>query len=120
MRYGQEEKRSYFALLLTCPFILKDAHHVLDAMLRQTSQKMPVNRNANRTLDCAVIKSVHETNKRKGLPEYDTIKSAFIEGDPIYPTSNFTERLHVEICVLKTDSIKGYFLPRPLEDLIPT
>lgn len=76
---------------------VKQAHDSLVEMFKKTGEKMPKNKGANRMLDCAVIKTVHETNKRKGLQEYDTIRSAFIEGNQIYPGSNFYERLHIEI-----------------------
>jgi hypothetical protein len=80
---------------------------------------MPTNKGANRKLDCAVIKYVHETNRKKGIQSYDTIRCAFSEGDKIYIDSNFTDRLHIEICVMKPDLIKGYFLPRPIQEFNP-
>ena len=60
---------------------------------------MPTNKGANRQLDCAVIKYIHEMNKRDGVTVYDSIRSPFVEGDPIYKGANFTDRLHIEICV---------------------
>jgi hypothetical protein len=80
---------------------------------------MPINNGANRRLDCAVIQYVHQTNKAEGIPEYDTIRSAFLEGEKVYPTSNFTNRLHIEICVINTGLIKGYFLPQPIDKYNP-
>jgi hypothetical protein len=99
--------------------IVKKAHDSLLQLAEKSGEKLPTNKGANRQLDCAVIKYLHQTNKELGLPQYDTIRSAFLEGDPIYPTSNFTDRLHIEICVLKPDLIKGYFLPRPIEEFNP-
>lgn len=99
--------------------IVKQAHSYLEKMVSEAGQKMPKNKGANRQLDCAVIQTVHETNKRDNLTPYDTIRSAFIEGEPIYPDSNFTERLHIEICVLNTSLIKGYFLPLPIKGFNP-
>jgi hypothetical protein len=99
--------------------IVKQAHTSLEQLINDSGQKMPVNKGANRKLDCAVIQMVHETNKRLDIPVYDTIRSAFIEGDEIYPGSNFTERLHIEICVINTSLIKGYFLPRPIKEFNP-
>jgi hypothetical protein len=99
--------------------ILKQAHQSLQELCEKTNKTMPLNKGANRKLDCAVIQMVHETNRKDNLDAYDTIRSAFIEGAPIYPDSNFTERLHIEICVLNTSLIKGYFLPRPIEDFNP-
>jgi hypothetical protein len=99
--------------------ILKQAHSSLLELYDKTNQKMPVNSGPKRRLDCAVIKTVHESNKKEGLVAYDTIRSAFVEGDPIYPNSNFTERLHIEICILNPLMIKGYFLPRPIQAFNP-
>lgn len=99
--------------------IVKEAHANLLGVVRDSGEKMPVNRDANRRLDCAVIKYVHESNKKMGVTAYDTIRSPFQEGGPIYEGANFTDRLHIEICVLNPDLIKGYFLPRPVEDFNP-
>ena len=87
--------------------------------MSESGDEMPVNKGANRVLDCAVIQYVHESNKRKSDESYDTVRSAFQEGGPIYPGSNFTERLHIQICVINTDLIKGYFLPRPIAEFNP-
>lgn len=37
----------------------------------------------------------------------------------IYKGSNFTDRLHIELCVINKDMIKGYFLPRPIHTFNP-
>lgn len=99
--------------------IVKDAHDSLLKIAKKSGQSLPENNGANRQLDCAVIKYVHEINRRNKLPEYDTIRCAFFEGEKIYPNSNFTDRLHIEICVLKPELIKGYFLPRPIVEFNP-
>ena len=80
---------------------------------------MPKNNGANRALDCAVIQYIHQSNRAAGAKEYDTIRCAFTEGGKVYPTSNFTKRLHIEICVLNPNSIKSYFLPRPIAEYNP-
>ena len=99
--------------------IVKEAHTSLEQIIRQSGEDMPVNKGPNRKLDCAVIKYVHQSNKEGGLAQYDTIRSSFLEGTQIYPGSNFTDRLHIEICVLNPDLIKGYFLPKPIEEFNP-
>lgn len=99
--------------------VLKNAYGSLHKAELKSGSAMPQNKNANRQLDCAVIKYVHEINRRVRLPAYDTIRSAFSEGQHIYPGSTFTDRLHVEICVCNKEAIKGYFLPRPIEDFNP-
>jgi len=99
--------------------IVKDAHNSLEKLSALSGDPMPVNKGANRQLDCAVIKSVHESNRRQGFKVYDTIRCAFLEGKEIYPGSNFTDRLHIEICVINTELIKGYFLPSPIKEFNP-
>jgi len=99
--------------------IVKEAYTNLLETILDSGERMPVNKGANRILDCAVIKFVHESNKRKKMPRYDTIRSPFQEGGPIYDGANFTDRLHIEICVLNTNLIKGYFLPLPVEEFNP-
>ena len=98
---------------------VKIAHSVLLDSVCNIGGKMPINKGANRQLDCTVIKSTHELIKRIGLPAYDSIRCPFHEGGPLYEGANFTERLHIEICVRNPDSIKGYFLPRPVKQFNP-
>lgn len=100
--------------------IVKEAHIELFDMIREGKKiVMPVNAGANRQLDCAVIRYIHEMNRRDHAPAYDSIRCPFVEGDPIYEGANFTDRLHIEICVRNPALIKGYFLPRPVEMFNP-
>jgi len=99
--------------------IIKSSHDALSRLYANSDEPMPVNKNANRKLDCAVIKYVHKTRRDTGEDPIDTIRCPFQEGDPVYESSHFTDRLHIEICVLNTDLIKGYFLPRPIEAYNP-
>jgi hypothetical protein len=99
--------------------IVKEAYGELMATVRDDKIVMPTNKGANRQLDCAVIRYIHEMNRRDGMPVYDTIRSPFQEGGPIYEGANFTDRLHIEICVRNPALIKGYFLPRPVERFNP-
>ncbi|HEX4374202.1 MAG TPA: hypothetical protein VHZ50_12950 [Puia sp.] len=106
--------------------IVKKAHDSLEALYKEIDKPMPKNNDARRELDCAVIKYVHEINRKEReengnkdeLP-YDTIRCAFLEGDKIYKDSNFTDRLHIEICVINKELIKGYFLPLPIQEFNP-
>jgi len=94
--------------------IVKEAHSFLLRTIQDSGGRMLQNKGANRKLDCAVITYVHESNKRIGEPAYDSVRSPFQEGSPIYEGANFTDRLHIEICVRNPALIKGYFLPRPV------
>ena len=64
-----------------------------------------------RDLDCAVINAVHTFRAEKDLPMFDSVRSAFIEGDELYPGSTFREKNHIQICVRNLACIKGYFWP---------
>ena len=99
--------------------IIESSHNALEKLYLKSGEKMPINKGANRKLDCAVIKYVHETRKEAHEQPYDTIRCPFPEGHPVYDTSNFTKRLHIEICVINTELIKGYFLPRPITEFNP-
>lgn len=99
--------------------IVKEAYTELLVTAPDGKLAMPVSRGANRQLDCAVIRYVHESNKRHGEPAYDSVRSPFQEGGPIYEGANFTDRLHIEICVRNPALIKGYFLPRPVKRFNP-
>jgi hypothetical protein len=94
--------------------ILSGAYNSLKEVLQETGEEMPENKQNNRALDCAVIQFIHETNKKKFTPSYDTIRCAFPEGGELYPGSAISSRLHLQICVLNPDCIKGYFLPKPV------
>jgi hypothetical protein len=99
--------------------IVKKAHDRFIEACKNSGKPIPINKGAVRKLDCSVIKYVHQSTENKGLPPYDTVRSAFNEGGQIYPNSNFYDRLHIEICVLNPNLIKGYFLPRPINEFNP-
>jgi hypothetical protein len=88
------------------------AYQVLVAVAgRSSSGNMPKNHKdgLRRNLDCAVINTLHDVNKQNGSPTIDTVKGAFIEGDPIYPSASFHEKTHIQICVHNPGCIKGVF-----------
>ncbi len=99
--------------------ILGTAYRSLKIVTEESGQQMPVNKGANRALDCAVIKYIHQSNREEGKPAYDTIRCAFGEGAEAYPGTEITSRLHIQICVINKNCIKGYFLPRPLDQFNP-
>jgi len=99
--------------------VLKEAYEWLASVYKAAGEPLPRNTGANRQLDCAVIKSVHETTRQKANPPYDTVRCAFSEGEPVFPGSNFSTRLHIEICVINPAMIQGYFLPRPVPQFNP-
>ncbi len=95
--------------------VLHAAYEGLKKVNEVKGEKMPVNKNDNRAVDCAVIKYIHHSNKQAGHNPFDTIRCAFPEGEEAYPGSKISSRLHIQICVINAECIKGYFLPMPLE-----
>ena len=99
--------------------ILHDAFIGLAKLYNELGKKLPENKNNNRQLDCAVIRYIHQSRKEANLTAYDTIRSAFDEGGKVYPGASFTSRHHIQVCVINSDLIEAYFLPRPIEELNP-
>jgi hypothetical protein len=65
-----------------------------------------------RYLDCAVIEYTHSFLKTKNELPFDSVRAAFIEGEPIYPGAGFNDKTHIQICIINPNCIKGFFLPR--------
>lgn len=65
-----------------------------------------------RKLDCAVIEMLHDIRKAEIKEPIDTVSGIFIEGGPIYESSGFHEKTHIQICVCNTGVIKGVFRVR--------
>lgn len=99
--------------------ILEEAYKGLFELYSRIGRKMPVNRGANRQLDCAVIKYVHLSRLKENLDPFDTVRSAFDEGDKVYENATFSSRHHIQVCVRDSSKIKGYFLPRPISEFNP-
>ncbi|MBQ0041439.1 MAG: hypothetical protein KBS56_05365 [Clostridiales bacterium] len=69
-----------------------------------------------RDLDCAVIQQIHTAIKAGAQSDpdytpYDSVRGAFIEGNEVYPGSQFREKTHMQICIVNPNCIKGYFDP---------
>ncbi len=90
---------------------VRDAHARLIEITRTAQLELPKNHTdgLRRNLDCAVVTLLHEIRKANGDSPIDTVKGIFIEGPPLYPTSGFYDRTHVQICVCNPDCIKGVF-----------
>lgn len=99
--------------------IIKAAFKGLEKLNAILNIKMPKNNGANRKLDCAVIEFLHKVNKNSGIAPYDSIRCSFAEGRPVFPTSNFLDRSHIEVCIINPEMILGYFLPCPVEKFNP-
>lgn len=98
--------------------VLREGYELLKLRCDISKIDMPVNRKSVKTkdvllrdLDCAVIQQIHDYNKQKGLPAFDSVRGIFTEGRPVYEGSEFLEKTHVQLCICNPNCIKGYFNP---------
>ena len=54
--------------------------------------------------------------RQHNLRPFDTIRGLFQEGKPLYETSGFFEKTHIQICVRNPNCIKGFFAPRVIDE----
>ena len=109
--YLQELKKSYdaavqFSKLSGIPLpVNKSIGNSTDLLLRK--------------LDCYVIQMMHKFNREVNKRAYDSVRGVFWEGKPLYPNAGFAEKNHIQICVCNPNCIKGYFLPREVDEQYP-
>lgn len=81
---------------------------------------MPLPRNSvghdllARRLDCAVISFLHKSRESRGDTSFDSVRAAFVEGEPLYDNAGYSTKNHIQICVRNPACIQGYF--RPLDE----
>lgn len=99
--------------------LLKDRHKALENSAKHLNITLPRNKTGNgtndlmlRDLDCLVIEYL---NKHASVP-FDSVRGVFVEGGHLYPTSGFNEKNHIQVCIRNPNCIKGYFLPRNLNN----
>lgn len=91
---------------------LQGAYQYLRAVAKVTDQRLPVNRGREmglRFLDKAVLETAHSLRARRRLPPYDTVRAAFVEGQPLYKGAGFSSHNHIQIAVRDPARILGYF-----------
>ncbi len=81
------------------------------------SPKLPKNSGTTedmtiRKLDYYVIQNIHTFTEKSGLPQFDSVRSIFWEGDKPYPDAGFRDKNHIQVCIRNKECIKGYFIPR--------
>jgi hypothetical protein len=96
---------------------VKDAYADFKIYVKRSGGEMPQNKGGadllQRRLDCAVINHIHAVRKSAELPPFETVLGVFIEGKPIYETSGFFEKTHIQICVRFRKNIKAVFRVPP-------
>ncbi|MCH3918128.1 MAG: hypothetical protein LKE40_11875 [Spirochaetia bacterium] len=97
--------------------LLKPAYDFLCHQTEETGKPIPKNRGNGliRNLDCAVIEMLISLKKEKEVV-YDSVRGVFFEGEPIYENAGFRSRNHIQLCIRNPNCIKGYFIPRDLDE----
>lgn len=98
---------------------VKAAHASLADMLAAAGLTPPANAVGytgdedllKRNLDCAVFRTLHKLRSNSNQAPYETVRSPFLEGKPLYPQAGFKAQTHIQICVRKQSCIKGFFRP---------
>lgn len=97
---------------------MQRAHKFMQSSFEKFELVMPENGKGHmlRPLDKLVIEHMHTLRQvmEPTLPEYQTMRAGFIEGDPLFPGTSICEKNHIQIAVRDPSCIKGYFLPREL------
>jgi hypothetical protein len=106
--------------LLDSRFIgmVRDAHAELVSASTLAGIDLPQNTGGDdllrRHLDCAVLRTLHQTREQNAERPFDTVRAVFVEGERLYDHAGFAAKNHIQICVREPRCIKGYF--RPLDD----
>ena len=105
--------------------LLKVPYETLKQTITLAGLEMPVNIDPDkvkskdrllRKLDCAVITTLHKLNQKANLPAYDSVRGVFWEGEELYPGAGFREKNHIQIAIINPNCIKGFFLPREIDN----
>ncbi|HBF05133.1 MAG TPA: hypothetical protein DDW28_03210 [Prevotella sp.] len=105
---------------------LKTSYKVLEELYADSNLPLPQNTTIGsssdkliRKLDCAVVQTALKINAKANAHPYDSVKGVFWEGQELYPNAGFREKNHIQICVCNPNCIKGYFLPRGINQDYP-
>lgn len=93
--------------------LLADNYLKLESVFAQQGQPLPDNAEASgklRKLDCLVINDCLDRLAQQGI-QYDTVRGAFLEGDPSYPGAGFARETHIQIAVRNSTCLLGVFRP---------
>jgi hypothetical protein len=93
--------------------LVTDSYRQLEQSYRDENLVLPQNRGRDwkrRDLDCLVINDCIR-RLQSGGARYDTVRGAFLEGEPAYPGAGFSKEGHIQIAVRNPACILGVFRP---------
>ena len=97
--------------------LVRAAYSDMRDVFEDTGRPLPANagplptRGARR-LDCAVINFAHTLRDEEEQPPFDSVRAAFMEGEPLYPGAGFHEQTHLQVCIRSESQIIAYFRVR--------
>jgi hypothetical protein len=91
--------------------MLARAYVELATRTRRRKKALPENRGKRRDLDCAVINYLVQEAARTSGTRFQTVRAAFLEGDPVFPGSAILRETHIQIAVRDASCIVGVFRP---------
>jgi hypothetical protein len=92
--------------------VVAKSYRELEQSYKDGGLVLPKNRGRDwkrRELDCLVINDC--LKRLKDGREYDTVRGAFLEGEPVYPGAGFSREAHIQIAVRTPACILGVFRP---------
>lgn len=93
-------------------FPIAQAFKKCKSLFEEIGIKMPDNNGKFHNRDSIVINSLHVLADHDKHP-YDTVRAAYIEGDPLFEGTEIRSDTHIQICVRDPKkSIVAYFRPR--------
>jgi len=97
---------------------IRDAYKFVEAVFAELQKKspdiaLPENKKKLHMLDALVLNLACSFAKRNKNP-YDTVRAAFIEGEPVFKGSAIQSDTHIQLCVRNPASIVAYFRPREI------
>lgn len=91
---------------------LSDAFRLVSGLFSDKGEQMPANVRKLHYRDALVVNAAHSMADASGQP-YDTVRAAFIEGNPVFDGSTIMADTHIQLCVRNPKkSIIAYFRPR--------
>jgi hypothetical protein len=90
--------------------LLAEMYQTFAAQQRKHHKAVPTNRGKLHDLDCAVINYAARDARMKGQA-IQTVRGAFLEGDPVFPGSSIHRQTHIRIAVRDRSCIIGLFRP---------
>jgi hypothetical protein len=91
--------------------MLANAYDEFAARARRRKRALPENKGKRRTLDCAVINYLVNSKAKATGTVFQTVRSPFLEGEPVFPGSGIRRESHIQIAVRDRSCILGVFRP---------